>query len=68
MTLFKVLYESMKILKVDTTARVIAALEAIDPLATGIRGRRGVEATHEFIFALHGRERVEKRATVRLHG
>jgi hypothetical protein len=47
MTLFKVLYESMKVLKVDTTARVIAT---------------------EFIFAFHGRERVEKRASVGLYG
>ena len=29
MTLFEVLYESMKVLEVDTATRVIAALEAV---------------------------------------
>ena len=35
MALFKVLYESMKILKVDTTARVIAALRGDRSLSNG---------------------------------
>jgi hypothetical protein len=47
MALFKVLNESMKVLKVDAAACVVAA---------------------ELIFAFHGRERVENRATVRLYG
>jgi len=47
MALFEVLDESMKVLKVDTAACVIAA---------------------ELIFAFHGREGVENRASVRLYG
>jgi hypothetical protein len=42
MALFKVLYESMEILEVDTAACIIAALEVTDQLATRLRG--GVEA------------------------
>lgn len=38
MTLFEVLYESMKVLEVDTATRVIAALEAVSNRATRKRG------------------------------
>jgi hypothetical protein len=40
MALFEMLYESMKVLEVDTATCVIAALEdeVTDRLATGIRG------------------------------
>jgi hypothetical protein len=47
MALFKVLYESMKVLKVDIATCVIAT---------------------ELIFAFHGGECVENRASVRLYG
>ncbi len=43
MALFEVLYKSMKVLKVETAACIIAALEVIDHLATGMRDGRGVE-------------------------
>ena len=69
MTLLEVLYESMKVLKVDTAACVIATLEKeIHHLATGTRDRRIVETTHQLIFAFHGGKRVENRASVRLYG